>query len=77
MKAFQAYSKGATVTEPTPRAAAVKFFERFPTRRKCNVIEGTVDGIFFSIRYGRKSLGEWPQSWKDITKKTASELPEA
>ena len=76
MKAFQAHATGATVTALTARAAARKFFERFPTRRKCNVIEGTVDGPFFSIRYGRKSAGEWPQSWRDVTKKTVETLPD-
>jgi hypothetical protein len=75
-KAFQAHAKGTTFTAATPRAAAVGFFERYPDRRKCNVIEGTVDGPFFSIRYGRKSAGEWPQSWSDVTKKTAPTLPD-
>ena len=76
MKAFQAYAKGATVVALTARAAARKFFERFPNRRKCNVIEGEADGLFFSIRYGRKSEGEWPQSWRDITKGQVETLPD-
>jgi hypothetical protein len=75
VKAFQAHASGATATAETPRAAAEKFFTTYPTRRKCNVIEGTVDGPFFTIKYGRKSAGEWPQSWKDITKKTVDTLP--
>jgi len=75
VKAFKAYADGANNTAATPREAAAKFFEQNPKRRKCNVIEGTVDGPFFTVKYGRKSLGEWPQSWKDITKKTVETLP--
>lgn len=77
MKAYQAYAKGAqTKAKDSPRAAAVAFFEQHPTRRKCDVIEGTVDGAFFTISYGRASEGKWPSSWKDVTKKTAGELPD-
>lgn len=75
MKAYQAHAKGTTATAETPRAAAEKFFKNFPDRRKCNVIEGETDGVFFTIKYGRKSAGEWPQSWTDITKKTVETLP--
>lgn len=75
MKAFQAHAKGSTAVAATPRAAAAKFFERYPDRRKCSVIEGEENGPFFTVRYGRKSAGEWPQSWKDITKKTVETLP--
>lgn len=73
MKAFQAYAKGASVTGITPRAAARKFFERFPERRKCNVTEGETDGMFFTVRYGRN---ERPQRWTDVTKKMVETLPE-
>jgi len=75
MKAFQAYAKDAKVTRATPQAVAVAFFELFPSKRKCDVIEGETDGAFFTIKYGRASMGEWPQSWKGVTKKTALELP--
>ena len=75
MKEFQAYAKGNTVTAPTPRAAALAFFERFPDKRKCNIIEGKTDGHFFTVTYGRASEGQWPQSFKDVTKKTATALP--
>jgi hypothetical protein len=77
VKAFQAHAKGATVVAMTARAAARKFFERFPNRRKCSVIEGTVDGPFFSVRYGRvNNVGEWPQSWRDVTKAQVETLPD-
>lgn len=76
MKAFQAHAKGNTATAATPRAAAEKFFKNFPTRRKCSVIEGEENGIFFTIKYGRKSQGEWPQSWKDVTPRTVADLPD-
>jgi hypothetical protein len=77
MKAYQAYAKGdRTTAEASPRAAAVAFFEQHPTRRKCDVIEGTIDGAFFVVSYGRASEGKWPSSWKNVTKKTAGELPD-
>lgn len=76
MKAYQAYASNCTATAETPRAAAIKFFADFPNKRKCNITEGETDGRFFTVRYGRKSEGDWPQSWKDITKKTANTLPE-
>jgi hypothetical protein len=75
MKAFQAYGTAGKVTRETPRAAAVAYFEAFPTSRKCSVIEGEADGGFFTVRYGRASLGQWPQSFKDVTKKTVATLP--
>jgi hypothetical protein len=76
MKAFQAYAKGCrTTSAASPRAAAEAFFVAFPDKRKCNVIEGKTDGHFFTVTYGRTSEGEWPQSYKDITKKSAANLP--
>lgn len=76
MKAFQAYAKESRVTRDTPRDAAIAFFEKYPNKRKCSVIEGETDGQFFTISYGRASEGNWPASWKDVTRKTALELPE-
>lgn len=75
MKAYQAHANGCTVTRDTPRAAAISFFETFPNKRKCNVVEGKTDGNFFVVSYGRPSLGQWPSSWRDVTKKTADTLP--
>lgn len=75
MKEFQAYGNAGKVTAATPRAAAEAYFARFPSSRKCNVIEGETDGQFFTVRYGRASTGDWPQSFKDVTKKSTSELP--
>lgn len=76
MKAYQASAnKHGSRTAETPRAAAAAFFEAFPKARKCNVIEGESDGRFFTVRYGRASCGEWPQSWKDITRKSCDSLP--
>ena len=75
MKQYQAYATGCRVTSNTPKQAALMFFERFPTKRKCNIIEGETDGHFFTVTYGRSSLGQWPYSAKDITKKLISELP--
>jgi hypothetical protein len=78
MKAFQAYgTDGTRVTRPTPKEAAIAFFEQNEGKRKCNVVEGKVDGHFFTVSYGRASAGNWPQSWKNVTKKSAQELPES
>lgn len=76
MKAYQAYANGFRATAETPRKAAAKFFEQFPTKRKCSVLEGETDGHFFSVTYGISSAGEWPSSWKDVTKKQIAELPD-
>lgn len=75
MKAFQAYGKAGKVTCGTAREAAQTYFQRFPQSRKCDVIEGSSAGPFFTVRYGRASEGDWPQSFKDVTKKTAGDLP--
>lgn len=77
MKAFQAYSKHGKILAVTPRLAALAFFKHFPKARKCNIIEGEKDGVFFTVRYGRASAGEWPQSFKDVTKKTIDTLPDS
>ena len=73
--AYRASAKGAGMTAETPQKAAKLFFETFPAKRKCDIIQGETDGQFFTVTYGRSSAGEWPQSWKDITKKTANSLP--
>jgi hypothetical protein len=75
-KAYQAYAAGVSCSAPTARKAAQQFFERFPSKRKCNVIEGKIEGDFFVVSYGRRSDGNWPESFRDITKKTAANLPD-
>jgi hypothetical protein len=76
MKAYQAFGKAGRITKETPRKAAMAYFEQFPSSRKCDVIQGETDGPFFRVTYGRSSNGEWPESYKDVTKKTASTLPD-
>lgn len=70
--AFQAYANGDTCTADTPRDAATAFFERFPNRRKCNLIEGKINGSFFEVVYDPKA---WPKSYKNVTKKIIPTLP--
>ena len=41
-----------------------------------DVIEGEADGHFFTVAYGRASEGKWPKSWKNVTRKTISDLPD-
>lgn len=75
-KEYQAYASGGfRVTAATPALAAIRFFETFPGKRKCSIVEGTTDGHFFTVRYGRSSDGEWPFSVKDIGKKDIPSLP--
>lgn len=76
MKEYQAYGKAGNFTAKTPRLAALGYFERFPGSRKCNVIQGVSDGHFFTVTYGRASDGNWPESYKDVTKKSAELLPD-
>ena len=70
--AFQAHAKGDCCTRETARDAASAFFELFPNRRKCNVIEGKVNGAFFTVEYSPNAR---PRSFKDVTKKTLDTLP--
>jgi hypothetical protein len=75
MKAYQAYAKGGfSVTAENPHDAAYKFFQEFPNKRKCNIIEGDHKDGFFTITYGPVSNGEWPKSYKDITRASLRDL---
>lgn len=72
--AFQAYGNAGRVTKATAREAATAYFEQWPTSRKCNVTQGETDGYFFTVTYGRASEGQWPTSYKGVTKKTAATI---
>lgn len=72
--AFQAYGKAGQAIAETAKQAALKYFELYPSSRKCNIIQGEQDGHFFTVTYGRPSEGQWPTSYKDVTKKTAATL---
>lgn len=73
MKAFQAYATGGfCVTCSSARLAAVAFFEKFPTKRKCNITGGVLDDNFFCVTY---KAGAMPERWVDVTKKTLHTLP--
>lgn len=74
MKAFQAYADQCRVTAATPALAAAGFFEKFPNKRKCTVVEGESGDGFFTVSYGRASTGDWPRHWKNVTKKTAGSI---
>jgi hypothetical protein len=76
VKEYQAYASGGfRVTATNPRLAAIVFFEKFPGKRKCSIIEGVSDGHFFTVSYGRASTGDWPFSVRDIGKKDIPSLP--
>jgi len=52
IRMFRAYATGGfACSMETPQQAAIKFFETFPTKRKCDVIEGWV---------GRRFPGNYP-----------------
>lgn len=73
---FQAYAQGKSQhTAATPKDAAIGFFEKNPTARKCNIVSGKCDGHFFTVTYGRASEGDWPTSYKNVTKKSLGDLP--
>lgn len=74
--AWKACGKAGHVTEPTARKAAQTYFERFPKSRKCSLFSGWLDGGFFFMRFGKISEGDWPTSYRDVTKKTVNDLPE-
>ena len=75
---YQAYGTGGErVTAPTPLLAAKTFFIAFPNKRKCDVIQGERKNGFFTVTFGRSSEGKWPKSFRDVTKKTAADLPDA
>lgn len=70
--AFQAYAESNNCTHETAQGAVIAFFQQFPKRRKCNIIEGKIDGSFFSVAYGPNNR---PRSFKDVTKKMIDTLP--
>ena len=72
--AFKVYAKDCSITADTPHAAAVSFFDTFPSKRKCNIIEGAVDGVFFTVTFGLAREGKWPRSYKGVTRKTLINL---
>lgn len=66
---FQAYGNAGKAYGDTAKQAGAAYFEKFPKSRKCNIVQGSFDGYFFTVTYGRVSAGEWPKSYKDVTKK--------
>lgn len=62
MKQFKAYAKGCGIIADTPRQAARAFFDTFTDKRKCDIVQGVQDGHFFTVSYGRRSAGEWPDA---------------
>lgn len=52
----------------TPRAAALAFFERYPMKRTCSIVEGYTDGMrWISVPLKHKY-------WRDVTAKQINEL---
>lgn len=74
MKAYRATGTKGGMTAETPKKAALKYFEAFPTSRKCDIVSGEINGAFFTVTYGRGD--NWPTHYRDITKKSANDLPD-
>ena len=73
MKAYQAHATGGfRAVADTPRGAAINFFNAFPTKRKCSIIEGETSEGFFTVTYGNP----WPKSWNEVTKRNLDTLPD-
>ena len=65
---FRAYAKDAQSTySADPMEAARHFFTENPKKRKCDVLEGYLDGPAFVVAY---SAGKMPRSFKGVTKTT-------
>ena len=54
----------------TPIDAAKAFFAQYPKKRKCDIIEGVREGIFFTVAWGATRKGNYPNRWVGITPKT-------
>jgi hypothetical protein len=71
MKAFKAFgSKGSFVAD-TAKEAALGFFEKFPSSRKCDIREGEYEDGFFTIAISRTDNSI---KLNDITKKMVVDL---
>lgn len=62
---YMAYANDCKVIAPAALDAATEFFNKWPTKRKCDISEGTIDGHFFTVAYGRNA----GKHWTGITKK--------
>ena len=70
MTQFMAIGKGS-VTGPslrTPRDAAHAFFERYPHKRVCSVVEGEL------VHQTFRSQPRVHKYWRDITRKMVDQL---
>ena len=48
VKVFKASGNAGHVTRETAKEAAIAYFEEFPKSRKCNIIQGEIEGEFLS-----------------------------
>lgn len=71
--AYKAFTQDAAFTADTPRAAAQGFFNKYPTKRKCTIWAGTVDGSFFTVAI--RLCGRGVSHYNDVTKKSMAYLP--
>ena len=71
---FRAYANNyASTIGSTPAEAAALFFEKNVKARKCDIVAGVHADGFFTVSYGRKSKGEWPESYNGVTRSTKFE----
>lgn len=71
---YRADGNGVSKIEDTPRQAAVAFFKRNPTCRKCFITQGVHDpeAHIFTVTFGPAR----PLRWPDVTRKTIANLPD-
>lgn len=74
--AYKASSKHGHTTAHTPRKAAEAFFTKYPNARKCDIIQGEDDGLFFVVRFTIGVKSTHPTRWEDVSKKLLTTLPD-
>lgn len=72
---YMAYADNVkNVYAATAKQAALKFFETYPSKRKCCISSGIHNDGFFTVTYDLRSKVK--TSWFDVTKKNICDLPE-
>lgn len=71
MNVFRADSNKGSFIGETAKEAAIGFFNKFPTARKCDIREGTYEDGFFTLAISRNSTNF---RMNDVTKKMIDSL---
>lgn len=71
MKAFRAVNNKGSFIAESAKEAAIGFFNKFPTARKCDIREGEYEDGFFTQALGR-NISSFRMD--DVTKKMIADL---